>query len=258
MLFDSKGFYAWALIVQIIGLVFIAPEAGSASINTIFLWSGLAWGCIGLIRGGLSEVRYRSPQFVCPDFSDSISGPEDFKKKGDFLVVHLGGWRAFGIHKTGNKSTVLIHKDYYDQLGNNLVSRCQMEMLKHMNHLPPNLREAEESGEIEFSKPVYVGFVAPDDYGKKLNEDINVPNSIGIEELSDPSVDQLVTYVKILHEWVNDQREMLKRRRKEMEQEKNYVNNMSGPEGPDGGGLGQSIKTLGKKANPLSGGGSDE
>lgn len=222
---DNKQFYIVAGLVQGVFLIFFLGNAGTVEIDKAIWWCIIASGLLLTGRAGIIELKHKSPQVITEKFSDSYSGTEDIQKAGEYRVIHIGGWRAFGLHRRGDKATIIVPEGANTLIGSNLAINCDIQRKKNLTKLPLDVYKQFE--DLGIRKPVYAGF------GTKEQKELSQEELKHRYDLSEPDVSRLENMVEQKQQFINELDQMLEETTSTLEDVKDHQDRMNG-----GGGSG--------------------
>lgn len=220
---DNKQFYTLSFIVMTIFLIFFYGEAGVVEIDKALWWVGLIGVLILMGRAGIMELKNRSPQVVTQKFSDAYSGQEDIQEAGSYRLIHIGGWRALGLHRKGNKATVIVPDDAITSIGNNVAVNCDIKKKNSLIKLPQDVYK--QFDDLGIVKPVYTG------YGTKEQKELSEEELKERYDLSEYDVSKLENMVEQQNEFINKLDQMLSDKSETMEDYQGHIDRMGGSGG---------------------------
>ena len=242
---DNKQLYMLAFVVQTIFLIFFYGNAGTVTVDKALWWVSIVSVLIVVGRAGIMELKHRSPQVITQKFSDSYSGVEDIKEAGTYRLVHVGGWRALGLHRKGQKATVIVPDKALTQIGNNLAVNCDIKKKNSLIKLPLDVYK--QFDDLGIKKPVYAG------YGTKEQKELSQEELKKRYDLEEYDVSKLENMVEQQNEFINQLDQMLSDKSSSMEDYQDHIDRMGG-----GGSRNASIKDMWNRFKGGGNGGNGE
>lgn len=247
---DTREMYTVVFVVLFIANFFWYGRAGTFQVDKVLGWSVAVVLLIMAGRYTIAELKVRSPHLVAPGLSYSISGPEDILEKGEWDVVRLGGFRAFGVHKKGKQGTFITPQQARNTLGNNVAIKAQPKRIPNPDRLPVNIKK--EIDDIELIKPVYIGYASRKQHEEGLSsEQQEKLSELEGLELEEANLDYLINTVENQNEHINLLQDMLSEKNSDIENEISSMKRRN-QGGGSGGGIFDRVK------NKVSGGGNGE
>lgn len=141
-------------ILSFIFLVFAYGRMGQIPFDKSILIAIGLFLMLYSVRAFEVEMKYRSPKFVS-DPIYSTANWSDGRIVGNYAVIKLGAFQAYGFHYSGgDEGTAIIRKDALNKIGESVGATCKLRQIS-IDELPPEVYDEREF--LGIQEPVYRG-----------------------------------------------------------------------------------------------------